>query len=145
MGGDSNYFVICQLLLSGFCQSRRHWNAWRIPSWEGIPKPSGFSRFLDQTVSAVQFVSIISIVLHTFKLGITVGWARSMLVNFHWLHFIIFFQIFFESSSLKSVANYGKHQRPYQRWLDKRIYKKEMKFWAVLGSQGCREKNSQLP
>ena len=25
----------------------------------------------------------------------------------------------------------------YQRWLDKRIYKTEMKFWAVLG----REKN----
>jgi hypothetical protein len=24
--------------------------------------------------------------------------------------------------------------------LDKRIYKTEMKFWAVLGSWGCREK-----
>jgi hypothetical protein len=24
--------------------------------------------------------------------------------------------------------------------LDKRIYKTEMKFWAVLGSKGCREK-----
>ena len=32
-------------------------------------------------------------------------------------------------------------QRSYQRWLDKRIYKTEMKFWAVLGSGGCREKN----
>jgi hypothetical protein len=32
-------------------------------------------------------------------------------------------------------------QRSYQRWLDKRIYKTEMKFWAVLGSRGCREKN----
>ena len=32
-------------------------------------------------------------------------------------------------------------QRSYQRWLYKRIYKKEMKFWAVLGSQGCKEKN----
>ena len=31
-------------------------------------------------------------------------------------------------------------QRFLQRWLDKRIYKTEMKFWAVLGSQGCREK-----
>ena len=30
--------------------------------------------------------------------------------------------------------------------MDKRIYKKEMKFWAVLGSRGCREKKtSQLP
>jgi hypothetical protein len=36
-------------------------------------------------------------------------------------------------------------QRSYQRWLDKRIYKTEMKFWAVLSSRGCREKNSQLP
>ena len=27
-------------------------------------------------------------------------------------------------------------QRSYQRWLDKRIYKMEMKFWAVLGNQG---------
>ena len=35
-------------------------------------------------------------------------------------------------------------QRSYQRWLDKRIYKTEMKFWAVLGSQGCREKK-KLP
>jgi hypothetical protein len=24
--------------------------------------------------------------------------------------------------------------------MDKRIYKTEMKFWAVLGSRGCREK-----
>jgi hypothetical protein len=31
-------------------------------------------------------------------------------------------------------------QRFYQRWLDKRIYKTEMKFWAVLGSPGCRKK-----
>ena len=33
----------------------------------------------------------------------------------------------------------GGKQRSYQRWLDKIIYKTEMKFWAVLGSQGCRE------
>jgi hypothetical protein len=26
--------------------------------------------------------------------------------------------------------------------LDKRIYKTEMKFWAVLGSRGCREKKT---
>jgi hypothetical protein len=32
-------------------------------------------------------------------------------------------------------------QRSYQRWLDKIIYNTEMKFWAVLGSRGCREKN----
>ena len=28
-------------------------------------------------------------------------------------------------------------QRFYQRWLDKRIHKTEIKFWAVLGSWGC--------
>ena len=39
----------------------------------------------------------------------------------------------------------GNKQRSYQRWLDKRIYKTEMKFRAGLGSRGCREKNSQLP
>ena len=33
-------------------------------------------------------------------------------------------------------------QRSYQRWLDKRIYKTEMKFWAVLGSRGFREKTT---
>ena len=38
------------------------------------------------------------------------------------------------------IAYDGKGQRSYQRWLDKRIYKTEMKFWAVLGSRGCREK-----
>ena len=32
-------------------------------------------------------------------------------------------------------------QRSYQRWLEKTIYKMEMKFWAVLGRRGCREKN----
>ena len=36
-------------------------------------------------------------------------------------------------------------QRPQQRRLYKRIYKTEMKFWTVLGSQGCREKNKQTP
>ena len=34
----------------------------------------------------------------------------------------------------------GQYQRSYTRWLYKRIYKTEMKFWAVLGSRGCREK-----
>jgi hypothetical protein len=34
----------------------------------------------------------------------------------------------------------GLEQRSYQRWLHKIIYKTEMKFRAVLGSQGCREK-----
>ena len=33
------------------------------------------------------------------------------------------------------------NQRSYTRWLYKIIYKTEMKFWAVLGSWGCREKN----
>ena len=36
----------------------------------------------------------------------------------------------------------GSIQRSYQRWLDKSIYKTEMKFWAVLGNQGCREKKT---
>ena len=31
-------------------------------------------------------------------------------------------------------------QRSYQRWLDNRIYKTEMKFWAVLGSQAAEKK-----
>ena len=35
-------------------------------------------------------------------------------------------------------------QRSYQRWLDKIIYKTEMKFWAVLGNLGCREKNRDM-
>ena len=33
-------------------------------------------------------------------------------------------------------------QRSYQRWSDKMIYKMKMKFWVVLGSQGCREKET---
>ena len=33
------------------------------------------------------------------------------------------------------------NQRSYPRWLYKRIYKTEMKFWAVLGRQGWSEKN----
>ena len=34
----------------------------------------------------------------------------------------------------------GGTQRSYTRWLYKIIYRTEMKFWAVLGSRGCREK-----
>ena len=33
----------------------------------------------------------------------------------------------------RGMAGFG--QRSYTRWLHKRLYKKEMKFWAVLGSQ----------
>ena len=36
---------------------------------------------------------------------------------------------------------FSNTQRSYQRWLDNKNYKMEMKFWAVLGSRGCREKN----
>ena len=85
----------------------------RIPNWEGIPKSSGFSRFLDQTVSTIQLYPLCCTCLSCcyFWLGITVGWAISMPFAsiceiFHWLNFIIF-QNFFVSSSLKSVANYG--------------------------------------
>ena len=30
-----------------------------------------------------------------------------------------------------------------ETWLYKKIYKTEMKFWAVLGRRGCREKTLQ--
>ena len=47
-----------------------------------------------------------------------------------------------EQYMLKRKKYFYMYQRSYQRWLDKVIYKTEMKFWAVLGSQGCREKNT---
>ena len=51
--------------------------------------------------------------------------------------------------SAKKIKNtsesVSKQQRPYQRRLDKSIYKTEMKFWAVLGSLAAEKKNSQLP
>jgi hypothetical protein len=48
-----------------------------------------------------------------------------------------------EPRECRGIWDFGrnkKSQRSYQRWLDKIIYKTEMKFWAVLGSRGCREK-----
>jgi hypothetical protein len=33
-------------------------------------------------------------------------------------------------------------QRSYTRWLYKRIYKTEMKFWAVLGRSGLQRKKT---
>ena len=36
-----------------------------------------------------------------------------------------------------------QRQRSYTRWLHKRIYKTEIKFWAVLDCQGCREKKTK--
>ena len=48
------------------------------------------------------------------------------------------------TSQGKKIKSFN--QRSYTRWLYKRIYKMEMKFWAVLGSRGYRDKkNSQLP
>ena len=47
---------------------------------------------------------------------------------------------------IKSLAVYIKAirlhlcHRFYNRWLDRGIYETEMKFWAVFGKQGCREK-----
>ena len=38
------------------------------------------------------------------------------------------------------IGSLAFRQRSYQRWLDRRIYKTEKKFWAVLGSWGCKEK-----
>jgi hypothetical protein len=49
------------------------------------------------------------------------------------------FQIQKRIVSAETIYEEIGKQRSYQRWLDKRIYKTEMKFWAVLGSQGCRE------
>ena len=42
-------------------------------------------------------------------------------------------------SNKKVVSYMQSTQRSYQIWLDKINYKTEMKFWAVLGSQGCRK------
>ena len=42
----------------------------------------------------------------------------------------------------KSFLYVAQNQRSYTRWLYKRIYKPEMKFWAVLGCWGCREKKT---
>ena len=44
-------------------------------------------------------------------------------------------------SFIMSFEFFYKNQRFYWRWLDKIIYKTDIKFWADLGSQGCREKN----
>ena len=47
---------------------------------------------------------------------------------------------------VRSLVWYGlqiilkRNHRSYQRWLDKIVYKTEMKFWAVLGRQDCEEK-----
>ena len=43
-----------------------------------------------------------------------------------------------------AISADGQYQRSYTRWLYKRIYKTEMKFWAVLGSRGCREKKTVI-
>ena len=52
---------------------------------------------------------------------------------------LIFLSIFCHTVQL--FFSKGTNHRLYTRWLDRRIYKTEMKFWAVLGRRGCREKN----
>ena len=76
-----------------------------------------------------------------------------ILINFHGLPSYVrspctdTYKILITFSCFSDKAlRYTSTQRSYQRWLDRRIYKTEMKFWAVLGSRGCREKKtSQLP
>ena len=50
--------------------------------------------------------------------------------------------VFSSSTKTKWIARYVCSQGSYQRWLDKMICKTEIKFWAILGSQGFREKNN---
>ena len=40
----------------------------------------------------------------------------------------------------RPLMTFGFRQRFYKRWLDRRIYRTETKFYAVLGSLDCREK-----
>ena len=43
-------------------------------------------------------------------------------------------------NGLGFLSIYRVNKSSLQRWFDKIIYKTEMKFWAALGSQGCKEK-----
>ena len=36
----------------------------------------------------------------------------------------------------------NEKQRSYTRWMDRKIYKTEMKFWAVLGQSGLQRKKT---
>ena len=55
-----------------------------------------------------------------FDISCTEWWPEKILWNPRWEDHII--------------------QRSYQRWLDKRICKTKMKFWAVLGSRAAEKK-----
>ena len=52
-----------------------------------------------------------------------------------------------QQNEVKKSFYLVKTQIQYHKSLDTRIKKTDIHFWAVLGSQGCREKNknSQLP
>ena len=43
------------------------------------------------------------------------------------------------------MGKMGNYQRFYKRWLGKRIYKTNMKFWAVLAVEATEKKKTQLP
>ena len=47
---------------------------------------------------------------------------------------------FCKEKKMSFFESLPSNQRSYTRWLYKVIYRMEMKFWAVLGSRGCREK-----
>ena len=50
-----------------------------------------------------------------------------------------------QQNEVKKLFYLVKTQIQYHRALDTRINKTDIHFWAVLGSQGCREKTSKLP
>ena len=50
-----------------------------------------------------------------------------------------------QQNEVKKSFYLVKTQIQYHRSLDTRINKTDIHFWAVLGSQGCREKTSKLP
>ena len=50
-----------------------------------------------------------------------------------------------QQNEVKKLFYLVKTQIQCHRALDTRINKTDIHFWAVLGSQGCREKTSKLP
>ena len=51
---------------------------------------------------------------------------------------------FHHEQKLFKLKDYWFSVTPTLKWLDKKLYKTEMKFWMVLGRQDCREKKKEL-
>ena len=116
----------------------------QIPSIPQVKSSHGLSsHFTFLCAFQIEFLLSNTIYQHTMQIFVSSFTGRPTLFTFsfstRWTKKCTYIEIISPGSFVV------KNQRFQQRWLYRKIYKTEMKFWTVLCRRGCREKKiSQL-